>query len=122
MWILRLKGSWPGSLEWTSPRVSNPMDNKIAVPCPEIMGNYLSVTIFRFRENSWEPTFISVNVHAETFFLKHVFKHTFKLKNISAHYYLQKKLHCLLKCEKVNLSVKCACTKVWKTADCLRSN
>ena len=37
-----------------------------------------SVTIFCFRENSWEPTFISSNVQ------KHVVKHTdtLKLKNI----------------------------------------
>ena len=39
-----------------------------------------SVTIFWFRENSWEPIFISFNVQ------KHVVKHTFKLKNISEYY------------------------------------
>ena len=44
----------------------------------------LSVTIFWFLENSWEPTFISFNVQ------KHVVKHTLKLKNISVYYYLQK--------------------------------
>ena len=85
MWILGLKGLRPDSHEWTSPRISNPMDNKFSVPCPGIMGNYLSVTIFRFHENSWEPTFISFNVHGETFFLKHVVKHTSKLKNISVY-------------------------------------
>ena len=72
----------------------------------------LSVTIFWFRENSWEPTFISFNVQ------KHVVKHTLKLKNISAYYYLQKTSMSIIKCQtKVNLSVKCACTKASKTPD-----
>jgi len=51
------------------------MENNFLVLCPEIMKPL--VTIFWFRENSWEPTFISFNVQ------KHVVKHTFKLKNIT---------------------------------------
>ena len=37
-----------------SPRISIPMENNISVPCPGDHGKP-SVTIFWFRENSWEP-------------------------------------------------------------------
>ena len=44
----------------------------------------ISVTTFWFRENSWEPKYISFNVQ------KHFVKHSLKLTNISVYYYLQK--------------------------------
>ena len=47
----------------------------------------LSVTIFWFHENSWEPTFISFNVQKQ-FSRNMLLK--LKLKNISVYYYLQK--------------------------------
>ena len=71
-----------------------------------------SVTSFWFCENSWEPTFISFNAQ------KHVVKHTLKLKNIIVYYCLQKTSRPIKLCQKkVNLSVKCVCTKVSKTPD-----
>ena len=59
------------------------MDNNLSVRCPEIVGKP-SVTIFWFRENSWETTFISPKEQ------KYVVKHTLKLMKISVYYYLQK--------------------------------
>ena len=74
----------------------------------------LSITIIWFHENSWEPTFIAFNVKKQ-FSGNMLLNILFKLKNITVFYYLQKKLQCLLKCQKkVNLSVNCACTKMSK--------
>ena len=73
----------------------------------------LSVTIFWFHENSWEPTSFLLMYMQKQFSGNMLFK--LKLKNISVYSYLQ----CLLlKCEKkVNLKVTCVCTKLSKTQD-----
>ena len=54
-------------------------------------------------------------------FWKHVVKHTLTLKNISMYYYsiyvTNVNVFYFQKCQKVNLSVKCVCTKEPKTQD-----
>ena len=93
----------------SSPRISNPMENNFSVLCPDREIMKPSVTIFWFRENSWESIFISF--HVRNMLLNILLKSVCTI--------IVKNLQCLLNiCQKkVKLFVKCLCMKVSKTPD-----